>query len=151
MKVLFVLAAMMVSFPHAYALEDGPISARDAQQLYSPMSSDAEVGAKIIGGLIGGIIGAISADEADRQWRAGHGGGHNGPGHGGPGHGGPGHGGPGHGGGHHDDGITCFARDWRGNIYRAVGYNARRVQYEAVRKCERFSRYRCREAGCRIN
>jgi hypothetical protein len=149
MKLVAVLASLLLSAPMAFAqnqnvnaddqiieLEQGAISPEAAAALTPPvMQLNRDRGAEIVGGIIG-IIGAIAADQIDRD----HGG------HNGPGHGGPGHGGPGHGGGHNSD-VICYARDGRGNVYRAAGPNARRVQERAMDKCERNARF-CRPQGC---
>lgn len=166
MKSVLVLAALL-SAPMAFAqnqsvdantddqvyeLEVGAMPYEEAQALNSNMElnrrdRDAEVAIGVIGGIIGSII---DNNRPDR----GHGGpggpGHGGPG--GPGHGGPG--GPGHGGpgfpggpGGWDRDYICYARDHRGNVYRAVGSNPRRVQDRALDKCDRNSRF-CRPQGC---
>ncbi len=153
MKVFLFVAASLLTLPSAFAQnveiqssndqvfeqEYGPMSDADVQDLYSSsmQMTERDRGAEIIGGLIGGVIGGIIG---------GNGPGHGGPGHGGPGHGGGGHGGPGHGG---PNQVTCFAQDWRRNVYRASGFDWRRVQYRAVQKCEQFSHARCRALGCR--
>lgn len=170
MKAVLILASLLLSAPMAFAqnetvnaddqiveFEDGAMSQDAAAAVTAPNMSllrrgERDRGAEIIGGVIGGIIGAIAAEELDRH--PGHGGpghgGPGGPGHGGPG--GPGHGGPGgpgHGGpgGGWDRDFVCYARDHRGNLYRAAGPNARRVQDRAMDKCSRYSRF-CRPQGC---
>jgi hypothetical protein len=132
MKFVFVFAAMTLGLPYAFAQmaettdqvfeeEMGPMSNTDVFTLMSEVNLPNAPG------------------------HGDHGGG-NGGGHGGD-HGGPG---DGHGGGHHNQ-ISCYARDVRGNIYRASGprWNWRRVQHRAVNKCERWSHFRCRALGCR--
>ncbi len=57
----------------------------------------------------------------------------------------PGRGGGGGGGGYRD--VVCYARDRRGNTYRAAGPNPRRVQQRAMDKCQRNARF-CRPLGC---
>lgn len=44
--------------------------------------------------------------------------------------------------------VTCFARNARGQMFRATDRNPRWAQNQAMRKCERVSRI-CRPAGCR--
>lgn len=152
MKVFALLASLVLSAPVAFAqqsvdaysdeerqiyeLEVGAMPYDEAQALQQEMQlnrdhrrnrSDRDRGAEIIGGIIGGIIdNAIN----DRDGR--------------PGHGGPGWGGPGHG---FDREVVCYARDARGNLYRAIGPNPRRVQDRALDKCERNARF-CRPQGC---
>ena len=152
MKVFALLASLALSAPVAFAqqsvdaysdeerqiyeLEVGAMPYDEAQALQQEMQlnrdhrrnrSDRDRGAEIIGGIIGGIIdNAIN----DRDGR--------------PGHGGPGWGGPGHG---FDREVVCYARDARGNLYRAIGPNPRRVQDRALDKCERNARF-CRPQGC---
>lgn len=151
MKVFALLASLALSAPMAFAqqsvdafsgeerqiyeLEVGAMPFDEAQALKSEMQLNRDPrrdrGAEIIGGIIGGIIdGAIN----DRDRR--------------PGHGGPGWGGPGHGpGGGFDREVICYARDHRGNFYRAIGFHPRRVQDRALDKCERNARF-CRPQGC---
>lgn len=46
--------------------------------------------------------------------------------------------------------ITCAARNRRGETFRARGFgNPRRIQAQAVRRCEQVSRFRCQPLGCR--
>ena len=157
MKVFALLASLALSAPLAFAqqsvdaysdeegqvyeLEVGAMPYDEVQALSSKVQlnrdhrrhrDDRDRGAEIIGGIIGGIIdGAIN----DRDRR---------PGHGGPGWGGPGWGGPGDG---FNREVICYARDHRGNYYRAIGFNPRRVQDRALDKCERNARF-CRPQGC---
>lgn len=174
MKTLFVIAAMCMGLPNAFAQiaetsdqiieqEIGPMSNDDVKTLMSEIYA-APFGGGMGGGHNGGGHGGPGGPGGGHGG-PGNGGGHGGPGggHGGPGngggHGGPGggHGGPGNGGGHggpgggHDRSVTCFAKDFRGNMYRAEGWrwNWQEVQRRAVDKCERWSRVRCRALGCR--
>lgn len=132
MKVLFVIAAMLMGLPSAFA-QMAETSDQVIEHELGPMSNDD----------INTLMLQISNEDG-----LGHGGGHGGGGHGGGGHGGPG---DGHGGGGHNNQVTCFAKDFRGNMYRAEGWrwNWQRVQRRAVQKCERWSRFRCRALGCR--
>lgn len=84
------------------------------------------------------IFGAIEAQSWPRRPGPGHPG--RGPGRPGPGHPGPGRPGP--------DYATCFARNARGEMFRATANDARWAQRLAMDKCERVSRF-CRPAGCR--
>lgn len=150
MKFLFVIAAMFMGLPSAFA-QMAETSDQIIEQELGPMSNDdvntlmSEVNAAPLGG---------GGGKGGGHGGPGHGGGHGGPGggHGGPGHGGGGHGGPGDGfGGGHNNQVTCFAKDFRGNMYRAEGgrLNWQKVQRRAVQKCERWSRFRCKALGCR--
>lgn len=62
--------------------------------------------------------------------------------------GGPGYGRPGRPGPRPPQYVTCFARNARGEMFRATGNDPRWAQRMAMNKCERFSRI-CRPAGCR--
>ncbi len=44
--------------------------------------------------------------------------------------------------------VTCFARNARGEMFRATDRDSRWAQRSAMNKCERVSRI-CRPAGCR--
>ena len=44
--------------------------------------------------------------------------------------------------------VVCFAKNRRGERFRAQGIRPHRVRQRALRKCERWSR-RCRSLGCR--
>ncbi len=141
MKVFALLASLALSAPMAFAqqsvdaysdeerqiyeLEVGAMPFDEAQALKSEMQLNRDPrrdrGAEIIGGIIGGIIdNAIN----DRDRRPGHG--------------------PG---GGFDREVICYARDHRGNFYRAIGFHPRRVQDRALDKCERNARF-CRPQGC---
>lgn len=101
--------------------EDGAIAPQDLEALLMQNSGEWKMNSKekaIIGGIIGGIIGAIGADQWDR--------------------------------GHHrpDRFVTCFARNPRGEMFRATARRARAAQDLAMRKCYDYSRS-CRPAGCR--
>lgn len=103
--------------------------------------------------------GLLSADQLDsmissesESLRPGHGGpGRPGPGRPGPGRPGPGRPGPGRPGPGPRPGprpVECFAQNARGQTFRAVGWNARNTQREAINYCYQYSR-RCRALGCR--
>ncbi|KYG64789.1 hypothetical protein AZI86_11330 [Bdellovibrio bacteriovorus] len=62
--------------------------------------------------------------------------------------GGPGYGHPGRPGPRPPQYVTCFARNARGEMFRATANDPRWAQRMAMDKCERFSRF-CRPAGCR--
>lgn len=138
MKVFAIIASVLLAVPQAFAQdlnsdqadyqifeqEAGPMSQEDAHALYYPTAAETnDRGAEIIGGIVGGIIGGIIGGN-----RPGHGGGHGGYGR----------------------SIECYARDFRGNTYRAEGSrrNWQNIQWRATNKCERFSRNRCRPLGC---
>lgn len=78
-------------------------------------------GDAIVGGIIGGVIGGIIGGVI-----ADNGHGHHRPGH-----------------------VVCYARNMRGQMYRAFGRNSRMVQRDAMNQCLRFSR-NCRPAGCQF-
>lgn len=83
-------------------------------------SFDASAGDVIGGIIIGGIIGLIGASIIERD-------------------------------GHHKwhgRNVTCFAKNKRGEVFRASGRRPRAVQARAIDKCYRFSRV-CRPLGCR--
>jgi hypothetical protein len=138
MRFIFVFAAMILGLPYAFA-QTAETTDQLFEQEMGPMSNTD----------VFTLMSEVNAPNAPGHGGPGngHGGGHGGGGHGGD-HGGPG---DGHGGGGHYNQISCYARDFRGNLYRASGprWNWQRVQRRAVEKCERWSHFRCRALGCR--
>lgn len=151
MKLVLVLASLLLSAPTAFAqnqtqdvdyydLEVGAMPYEESQATESNSASNSRVelqrnrGAEEAIGVIGGIIGSI-IDNGRGGGRGGGGGGWGGGD------------GPGDGGGRIDRDVVCYARDRRGNVYRAAGPNPQRVQDRAMAKCERNARY-CRAQGC---
>lgn len=90
---------------------------------YEAQSQDLRDGDAIIGGIIGGIVGGIIGGviAADRMERDGY---HHRPYH-----------------------VVCYARNGRGQTFRAFGMGPRRVQNDAMRSCQRWSHF-CRPMGC---
>jgi hypothetical protein len=77
-------------------------------------------GSDLVGVIIGGIIGAIGAGIIEKDHR------------------------------YKSRQVTCYAKNGRGNVFRAQGKRPRAVQARAMDKCYRDS-FRCRELGCRVN
>lgn len=77
-------------------------------------------GSDLVGVIIGGIIGAIGAGIIEKDHR------------------------------NKNRQVTCYAKNGRGNVFRAQGKRPRAVQARAMDKCYRDS-FRCRELGCRLN
>lgn len=152
MKLIALFASALLSSPMAFAevqdvdtvadqvieIENGAMS-QDATDALTPPQISLQRNGRNTAELIG-VIGAIAADQIgfDRPGRGGRGG------RGGPGDDGWG-GGPGGGGWNRD--FVCYARDARGNLYRAIGPNPRRVQDRAMLKCQSNARF-CRPQGC---
>lgn len=109
-----------------YELEVGAMPYEETEELNEQMELQRNGAEDVIGGIIGSIF------------RPGRGGG--------GGRGDDGWGGGGGGGGGYRD-VVCYARDRRGNTYRAAGPNPRRVQQRAMDKCQRNARF-CRPLGC---
>lgn len=128
--------------------------ALSAQLVYAQEQSDAltQEREQVTAGDVLNFIGGIAAEQFDRHPGPGPGfpGGPGGPG-GGPGfpnNPGPGPG-PGYPGGPNDwdYDVICYARDARGNVYRAAGPVPRQVQERAMVRCQRYARF-CRAEGC---
>lgn len=112
MKKMILAAAVILS-----AMQ--PAFAAEQIQTQDLRGGDVAAGA-IIGGVIGGIIGgAIGGGRHPHPMP--------------PPHGGPGY--PG------DRQVVCYARNARGQVFRAFGWGERRTQNEALSKCERTSEY----------
>lgn len=115
------------SLEQAYEYNEGAMSLFDLQEVApdavaeeGAQSVDASTGDVIGGIIIGGIIGLIGASIIDNN-------------------------------GHHKwhgRNVTCYAKNRRGEVFRASGKRARAVQARALDKCYRFSRV-CRPLGCR--
>tara|TARA_B100001248_G_scaffold262708_1_gene261281 strand:- start:8032 stop:8475 length:444 start_codon:yes stop_codon:yes gene_type:complete len=45
--------------------------------------------------------------------------------------------------------FVCFAQNFRGHWFRAIGRHPRMVQHRAMRNCHYYS-YRCYAQGCRV-
>lgn len=99
-------------------MEEGAMAPKALRPL-NPAVQDANNRDVVIGIIIGGIIGAIAADAFEDQHRPRR---------------------------PHAD-VICYARNARGQIFRAIGQRPRQVQDRALIKCERNS-YRCRPMGC---
>ncbi len=106
-----------------FELEEGPMSYTDLQSLMNGADAttfSTDPGAEdVIGAIIGGIIGAIAANALEKDHR------------------------------YKNREVTCFAKNRRGEVFRAHGKRPRAVQARAMDKCYRDSRF-CREAGCRV-
>lgn len=142
----YVLAAMSVAMfgSVSYANADYSAEAVDNSVVYEQedgaMSQDAVDMVSEDGMTIFGAVDAWSFPT--RPGRPG------GPGYGRPGPGRPGDGRPGRPGRPEPRFVTCFARNARGEMFRATDRDARWAQRSAMNKCERVSRI-CRPAGCR--
>ncbi len=131
-KIVLMMSAALMMAPLAFAeqldlpyeTEDGAMNSVELQNLRGDRRGDRrgdhrdERGDEIASGIIN-IIGAIAAERFHDNDRR-----------------------------YHGREYTCFARNGRGEVFRARGYRARAVQARAVDKCYRQSRV-CRPLGCR--
>lgn len=117
----FLTIAMFSTASFAQVTEDQILEQEDgaiATADMQPLTSEVGTYSKAGDAIVGGIIGAIGADRWDRDHH------------------------------HPDRNVTCFARNGRGETFRATARRARAAQDLALRKCYRFSKH-CRPVGCR--
>ena len=87
-----------------------------------------EIGGAIAGGIIGGVLGGVIAAGAQPEYYPRY----------------PQY--PDYG-DYPESQVVCYARNYRGMTFRAVGFDERHVQYRAMARCASVSRY-CQPVGC---